>query len=70
MGRRPVYTYSYLGFTAFSWGYTFAPNFPAFVIFRFLCGVCGSSTLNNQPASIGDVGLWIRTLASDLTLVP
>lgn len=45
---------SYGSFAAWSWGAAYAPNIAALILFRFLAGVSGSSTLNNHPASVGD----------------
>jgi MFS family permease len=53
-GRRHVYVVSYAFFAAWSWASAYAPNYGAFVTFRFLAGVSGSSSLNNHPASISD----------------
>ncbi|KAJ7607384.1 major facilitator superfamily domain-containing protein [Roridomyces roridus] len=53
-GRRAVYILTGIGFSAFSWGAAFAPNAASLLIFRFLLGFFGASTINNVPASIGD----------------
>ncbi|KAJ7452164.1 major facilitator superfamily domain-containing protein [Mycena galericulata] len=53
-GRRAVYIFSGTCYSAFSWGAAFAPNAAALLVFRFLIGFFGSSTINNVPASIGD----------------
>lgn len=38
----------------FAWGAAFSPNAASLLIFRFLVGFFGSSSINNVPASIGD----------------
>ncbi|GAA6061518.1 hypothetical protein JCM10212_004508 [Sporobolomyces blumeae] len=53
-GRRPVYVFCGIGFSAFAWGSAFANNAAALLIFRFLLGFFGSASINNVPASIGD----------------
>lgn len=44
-------------FSAFSWGCVYAPNVTSLLIFRFLAGVFGSSSLNNTPATIADASV-------------
>ncbi|KAJ7819511.1 major facilitator superfamily domain-containing protein [Mycena leptocephala] len=53
-GRRAVYCFSGLLYSAFSIGIAFAPNTASLLIFRFLIGFFGSASMNNVPASIGD----------------
>ncbi|KAJ6542710.1 major facilitator superfamily domain-containing protein [Mycena capillaripes] len=54
-GRRAVYTVSGLIYSAFSIGVAFAPNAASLLIFRFFVGFFGSASINNVPASIGDI---------------
>ncbi|KAJ6569429.1 major facilitator superfamily domain-containing protein [Mycena capillaripes] len=54
-GRRAVYTISGLIYSAFSIGVAFAPNAASLLIFRFFVGFFGSASINNIPASIGDI---------------
>ncbi|GAA5883715.1 hypothetical protein JCM16303_004787 [Sporobolomyces ruberrimus] len=53
-GRRPVYMFCGLFYSAFSFGAAFSNNAAALLIFRFLLGFFGSASINNVPASIGD----------------
>ncbi|GAA5830567.1 hypothetical protein JCM3766R1_002764 [Sporobolomyces carnicolor] len=53
-GRRAVYTFCGVLYSAFSIGAAFANNATALLIFRFLLGFFGSASINNVPASIGD----------------
>ncbi|KAJ7146047.1 major facilitator superfamily domain-containing protein [Mycena epipterygia] len=53
-GRRAVYVFSGLFYSAFSFGAAFAPNAAGLLVFRFLLGFFGASAINNVPASIGD----------------
>jgi DHA1 family multidrug resistance protein-like MFS transporter len=55
LGRNPVYlvpTFLYLCFTL---GDAISPNFAAQVIFRFLAGICSSSTLSIYGGSLADM---------------
>lgn len=51
IGHRPVYVFSFIGFTAFSFGVSEATNIQTLLISRFFAGACGSSSLNNIPSS-------------------
>ncbi|GAA5984049.1 hypothetical protein JCM5350_005004 [Sporobolomyces pararoseus] len=53
-GRRAVYQFCGLFYSAFSFGAAFANNAAALLVFRFLLGFFGSASINNVPASIGD----------------
>lgn len=53
-GRQAVYRISGLFYSASGLGMAFAPNAPSLLIFRFLVGFFGASSINNVPASIGD----------------
>ncbi|KAJ7270864.1 major facilitator superfamily domain-containing protein [Mycena rebaudengoi] len=53
-GRRAVYIVTGIAYSAFSFGAAFSPNPASLLIFRFLAGFFGSSSINNVPASIGD----------------
>ncbi|KAF7361418.1 MFS transporter [Mycena sanguinolenta] len=54
-GRQAVYRLCGLLFSAFGFGAAFAPNAASLLIFRFLVGFFGSASINNVPASIGDL---------------
>lgn len=47
LGRRPVYAFCGLLYSAFSWGAAFAPNLATLLVCRFLMGVFGSASINN-----------------------
>ncbi|KAJ7686817.1 major facilitator superfamily domain-containing protein [Mycena rosella] len=53
-GRRRVYIFSGLFYSAFSFGAAFAPTTAGLLVFRFFLGFFGSTAINNVPASIGD----------------
>jgi MFS family permease len=53
-GHRPVFIATYISFTAMLFGAAEAPNVGSLIVFRFLAGVFGSSSINNAPAAIGD----------------
>ncbi|KAJ6520607.1 major facilitator superfamily domain-containing protein [Mycena vulgaris] len=53
-GRRRVYIFSGVFYSAFSLGAAFAPTTAGLLVFRFLLGFFGSASINNVPASIGD----------------
>ncbi|KAK4703212.1 hypothetical protein P7C70_g3006, partial [Phenoliferia sp. Uapishka_3] len=53
-GRQAVYRVSALFYSAFAFGAAFSPNMQGLLVFRFLLGFFGSSSINNVPASIGD----------------
>ncbi|UZJ53748.1 hypothetical protein CBS101457_003068 [Exobasidium rhododendri] len=55
IGNRPVYIGSYLCFTAFAFGASESKNIQTLIIMRFFSGVMGSSSLNNVPATIGQI---------------
>jgi DHA1 family multidrug resistance protein-like MFS transporter len=55
IGNRPTYIGSYLCFTAFAFGASEARNIQTLIVMRFFSAVMGSSSLNNVPASIGQV---------------
>jgi MFS family permease len=42
-GRRPVFLLSFLVYTAFTAGCSFAPNWPAFLFFRFMLGCAAAA---------------------------
>ncbi|KAJ5756917.1 uncharacterized protein N7511_007099 [Penicillium nucicola] len=44
-GRRPVMVGTFILFTIFTLACAVAPNWPAFIIFRALCGICASSPI-------------------------
>lgn len=45
-GRRKIVICTYAAFTAFMLGTCLAPNWPAFVVFRFLSGLFGSTPIS------------------------
>ncbi|KAJ7468451.1 major facilitator superfamily domain-containing protein, partial [Mycena latifolia] len=53
-GRRRVYIFSGICYSAFSFGAAFAPTTAGLLIFRFFLGFFGSTAINNVPASVGD----------------
>ncbi|KAJ7075667.1 major facilitator superfamily domain-containing protein [Mycena belliarum] len=53
-GRRRVYIFSGLCYSAFSFGAAFAPTTAGLLIFRFFSGFFGAASINNVPASVGD----------------
>ncbi|KAJ7619344.1 major facilitator superfamily domain-containing protein [Roridomyces roridus] len=53
-GRRAVYVFTGIFYSIFSWGAAVSNNAASMLIFRFLIGFFGSSTINNVPASLGD----------------
>lgn len=55
IGFRPVYIGTYICFTGFAFGASESKNIQTLIIMRFLSGVMGSSSLNNVPASIGQI---------------
>ncbi|KAL8277994.1 hypothetical protein RQP46_009626 [Phenoliferia psychrophenolica] len=68
LGRRAVYCFTGLLYSAFSFGAAFAPNMQGLLVFRFLLGFFGAASINNVPASIGDfttvtlVSIYLSTL--------
>ena len=44
-GRKPVMLLSFIGYTAFTLGTALAPNWPVFLVFRWLCGVMASAPI-------------------------
>ncbi|GAA5938142.1 uncharacterized protein JCM15063_005475 [Sporobolomyces koalae] len=53
-GRRPVYVFCGVFYSAFSFGAAFANNTATLLICRFLGAFFGAASINNVPASIGD----------------
>lgn len=51
LGRRPVFLSSFAIYTAFTFGCALAPNWPAFLFFRFLMG-CGASAPQTVTGSL------------------
>jgi MFS family permease len=49
-GRRPIFLVSFAVYTAFTLGCALAPNWPAFLFFRFLqgCGAAAPQTVSNR----------------------
>ena len=54
-GKRPVYIVSYLGFTIFAFVASESQNKAMLLASRMLCGIFGSSSLNNAPATSVDL---------------
>nr|GAT58078.1 MFS transporter [Mycena chlorophos] len=54
-GRQVVYRFAGFFFSAFSFAMVFAPSAPSLLVFRFFAGFFGSASINNAPASIGDI---------------
>jgi multidrug resistance protein len=44
-GRRPIMLYTFILYTAFTLGCALAPNWPALLVFRLLCGVMASAPI-------------------------
>lgn len=55
IGYRPVYIGTYICFTGFAFGVSEAKNIQTLIILRFFSGVFGSSSLNNVPATLGQI---------------
>lgn len=56
-GRRPVFTSTYLVFIVFMFAASGSPNIASLLVFRFIAGMFGASTLTNSAATISDI--WI-----------
>ncbi len=54
-GRAIVFLGSFLVYTIFTMGTALAPNWPAFLIFRWICGVMGSAPMAVGPGMIADI---------------
>ncbi|PWN54055.1 MFS general substrate transporter, partial [Violaceomyces palustris] len=54
-GKRPVYVYSWIFFSAFCFVISESDNLPVILTFRLLASIAGASALNNVPASFGDM---------------
>ncbi|KAJ6133773.1 hypothetical protein N7523_000095 [Penicillium sp. IBT 18751x] len=54
-GRRPVMVGTFVLFTIFTLACAVAPNWPAFIIFRALCGICASSAIAVTGGLFADV---------------
>ncbi|KAI1201554.1 MFS general substrate transporter [Nemania serpens] len=54
-GRIPIYHVSNFAFVAFTVGCALAPNLSALIVFRFFCGVCGSTSITIGGGSIADM---------------
>lgn len=54
-GRKPVLLIPFIGYTAFSLGCALAPTWPAFLVFRFLCGIMASSPIAIVAGLYADV---------------
>jgi multidrug resistance protein len=44
-GRRPIMLYTFIVYTAFTLGCALAPNWPAFLVFRLICGMMASAPI-------------------------
>ncbi|KAF7297331.1 MFS transporter [Mycena indigotica] len=54
-GRQAVYRLCAVGYSGFSFGMAFSSNAASLLVFRFFVGFFGSASINNCPASIGDI---------------
>ncbi|KAI1337252.1 major facilitator superfamily domain-containing protein [Xylariaceae sp. FL0016] len=54
-GRIPIYHISTIGFVAFTVGCALSPSLNALIVFRFFCGVCGSTPITIGGGSIADM---------------
>jgi DHA1 family multidrug resistance protein-like MFS transporter len=55
LGRSPVYLVPSFLYLCFTLGDALAPNFAAQLVFRFLAGICSSSTLSIYGGSLADM---------------
>jgi MFS family permease len=55
MGKRPVYVYSWIVFTACCFVMSESNNLAVILAFRLISSIAGSSALNNVPASYSDM---------------
>ena len=54
-GRKPVMLYSFIGYIAFTLGDALAPNWPAFLVFRWLCGCMAAAPIATVGGMYADV---------------
>ena len=54
-GRRPVMIYSFIGFTSFTLGCALAPNWPTFLVFRWICGLMGAAPIATVGGLYADI---------------
>ncbi|KAK7046011.1 hypothetical protein VNI00_007006 [Paramarasmius palmivorus] len=54
-GRNIIYQVSFVMMFIFTWPIVFAPNIAVVVVFRFLCGFCGSTFLSVAGGSVSDL---------------
>ncbi|PGH12166.1 hypothetical protein AJ79_04460 [Helicocarpus griseus UAMH5409] len=54
-GRRPVMLGTFVFFTIFTFACAVAPNWPALIVFRALCGICASSPIAVTGGLFADV---------------